>query len=105
MKLLTRYWFEFDLSTEHRNRFPYVIAYGVGITAYDYQDALGLLRKWVLQTEEMPKIKKLIENVDVSILQDSHSRNKNLLPNLGCPAWRGVWHPAFNLWYGPDIRK
>jgi len=99
MQLLTRYWFEFELSGEDLRRFGYFPAYGVGITAYDYQDALSLLRKWVLRTDEMPKMKRVTENVDVSILGE-----QNFSTYLGCPAWRGVWHPAFNL-CGPDIRR
>ena len=39
MQLLARYWFEFELSGEDLRRFGYFPAYGVGITAYDYQDA------------------------------------------------------------------
>jgi hypothetical protein len=102
MQLLTRYWFEFGLSGEDLRRFGYFPAYGVGITAYDYQDALSLLRRWVLRTDEMPKIERVTENVDVSNLLEKNSR---ILFQLGCPAWRGVWHPASNLWYGPDVQR
>lgn len=105
MQLLTRYWFEFELSGEDLRRFGYFPAYGVGITAYDYQDALSLLRKWVLRTDELPKIERVIENVDVSGLLDQNFAHTKLLPHLGCPAWRGVWHPACNLWYGPDVQQ
>src|SRR5258705_5481561 len=104
MQLLTRYWFEFDLSGEDLRRFGYFPAYRVGITAYDYQDALRLLRKWILRTHEMPKIQRVIENVDVSRLLDQNFSHTKLLPHLGCPAWRCVWHPAYNLWYGPDVQ-
>ena len=99
MPLLKRYWFEFDISGEALRRFGYFPAYGVGITAYDYEDAVKLLRRWVVRGDEMPEITQVIEDVDVSKLTDGH---RNLLPHLGCPAWRGVWHPAINLWYGAD---
>jgi hypothetical protein len=36
MQLLTRFWFEFDLSGEALRRFGYFPAYGGGITAYNY---------------------------------------------------------------------
>src|SRR5687768_13629377 len=104
MQLLRRFWFEFDLSGEALRRFGYFPSYGVGITAYNYEDALSLLRKWVIRGDEMPKITKVIENVNVSRLLEANFAHTKLLPHLGCPAWRGVWHPAFNLWYGPDLQ-
>jgi hypothetical protein len=103
MPLLTRYWFEFELGDNDLLQFGYFPSYVIGITAYDYEDAFGLLRRWVLQTTETPKIRGLIENVDVSRLLEQKFEHTKLLPHLGCPAWRGVWHPAYNLWYGPDI--
>ena len=102
--LLTRFWFEFEMSEDDLRRFPYFPSYGIGITAYDYHDALRLLRKWVLRSDEMPKITHVIENVDVSQLLDQKFGHTKFLPRLGCPAWRGVWHPAVNLAFGPDIR-
>ena len=98
-ELVTRFWFEFDLSGENLRRFPYFPAYGIGITAYDYHDALRLLRKWVIRGDEMPPIIDVIEDVDISRLEQEFGP-RNL--RLGCPVWRGVWHPPVNLFYGPD---
>jgi hypothetical protein len=104
--LLKRFWFEFDLSGEELRRFGHFPAFGVGITAYDYEDALTLMRKWVLREgDDLPRMTKVIENVDVSRLLERAFGSTRLLPHLGCPAWRGVWHPAFNIWYGPDLQR
>lgn len=106
MPLLRRYWFEFALSGEDLRRFGYFPAYGVGVTAYDYEDALASLWKSIVRGDELPKIAKVIANVDVSRLIESQAfAQTRLLPHLGCPAWRGVWHPAINLWYGPDVQQ
>jgi hypothetical protein len=111
MQLLTRYWFEFYESEmvvyregylPSPGRFGYLPYPGCGITAYNYKDSLRLLQKWVARGDEFPKFKRVIENVDVSELIESYGRYK-FLPHLGCPAWRGIWHPAYNLWYGPDL--
>jgi hypothetical protein len=105
--MLRRFWFEFDpseLVTAQDGKWPVpgrfsYLSLGCGITAYDYQDALGLLRKWVIRGEDLPRFSRVIEDIDVSTLDAGH-----VLPNAGCPVWRGVWFPALNLWYGPDLR-
>lgn len=99
MQLVTRFWFEFDLSGDKLYRFPRFPAYGIGVTAYDYHDALHLMRKWVTEFEEMPEIINVIEDVDISQLREQMDKYSQ----IGCPVWRGVWHPAINLWFGPDI--
>jgi hypothetical protein len=103
--MLRRFWFEFDhseLVTEQDGKWPVpgrfsYLSLGCGITAYDYQDALRLLHKWVIRGEDLPRVSRVIEDIDVSTLDSGH-----VLPNAGCPVWRGVWFPALNLWYGPD---
>lgn len=103
MELLTRYWFEFEMTDNDLQRFGYFPAWGIGITAYDYKDALKLLRRWIMREEnEFPKLKKVIENVNIPELFPVTSR---LPQQLGCSAWRGVWYPAINIWYGPDLQR
>ena len=106
MPILTRYWFEFDEADliEWRDgwpthgRFGYLPSPGCGITAYDYEDALRLLRRWILREDGFPKLSKVIKDVDVSTLYDCYG-----LHNSGCPAWRGIWYPSLNIFYGPDL--
>ena len=105
--MLRRFWFEFDpteLVTGQDGKWPVpgrfsYLPHGCGITAYDYQDAIGLHRKWVIRGEDLPRFSRVIEDVDVSMLDAGI-----VLPMAGCPVWRGVWFPSLNLWYGPDLR-
>lgn len=88
--LLKRYWFVFDLSVDDPHP-PGVLA-GCGVTAWSYEDALDLLRKRVFSNCELPKVVKVLEDVDVSTLDPGH-----VLPNMASPNYRGIWFP---LGYG-----
>ncbi|WPV00060.1 hypothetical protein SNE26_29035 [Mucilaginibacter sp. cycad4] len=79
----TRYWFEFEFS----HNIPPGLGYGCGITAYSYDDALGILSRDVFKGG-IPTIKNLTENIDVSTLDAGH-----VLPNILPPTSRGVWFP------------
>ena len=81
----TRYWIELQEDT----------GFGYGVTAVDETDALTLLRERIFQGGEMPPVRRIEPNVDVSQLDPNH-----VLPNAGPPVWRGVWYP--NL--GPESR-
>ena len=61
---------------------------GSGVTAYDYDDAIALLKERVFTKETMPKITDFIQDVDVSTLDANH-----VLPNLGLVIERGIWFP------------
>jgi len=71
--MLRRFWFEFDpteLVAGQDGEWPVPSCFdylpqGCGITAYDYQDAIGLLRKRVIREEDMPRFSRVIEDVDV----------------------------------------
>lgn len=78
-----RYWFEFD-----DNNLPYGIKIGCGVTAYNNEDALYLLKEKVFKGATLPKFKNMFENVDVSTLDAGH-----VLPNMSPPNIRGVWFP------------
>jgi hypothetical protein len=84
--MLHRYWVEFDLP-ETRAR---LVSYGLGcgVTAYNYDDAVNLMKELVFKSSEMPPIRTLIEDVDVSKLDPKHVR-----VNMGVPIYRGVWFP------------
>ena len=76
---LTRFWFEFNVPGAGR----------YGVTAYNYDDAINLLKAAVFRDSEIPEIKTVIENIDVSTLDEG-----KILPNIGTPSFRGIWYPA-----------
>ena len=85
MKLI-RYWFEFGLSLEDRH--PSGVLLGCGVTAYSYEDAIALLKDRVFTDQPVPKITRIVENIDVSSLDENH-----VLPNIETPIYRGIWFP------------
>ena len=80
---MKRYWFEFC-----EGNLPFGVRIGCGVTAYNYDDALFLLSKKVFNNAAPPEIKNMIENVDISTLDDGH-----VLPNMSSPNLRGIWFP------------
>jgi hypothetical protein len=64
------------------------------VTAYDYGDAMDMLRQRVFNGAE-PSVADVIVDVDVSTLDKSH-----VLPNMGSTIVRGVWFPL-----GYDLGK
>lgn len=82
---MRRYWFEFNGSLQE---LPPGLILGCGVTAYDYTDAISILRQKVFKEEELPEIKTKVENVDISTLDNGHIR-----PNMGDLTLRGVWFP------------
>ena len=83
MKLLTRYWIQFE-----RISSPVSLNRGCGVTAYDRDDAAALVRERVFAGRTMPKINQVLEDVDVSTLDQKH-----VIPNIGDVTARGVWFP------------
>lgn len=81
--MLERFWFKFTKSAK-----PTVLSMGCGITAYDLADARRLLREQVFPAYGEEPIDEIIENIDVSTLEQEHVRT-----NMGNPAVRGVWFP------------
>lgn len=64
-RLLHRYWIEFestgkDFWPEYRD--------GCGVTAYDREEALRLLQEKVFPSEQLPPVKRIVEDIDVSTL-------------------------------------
>jgi hypothetical protein len=82
---MKRYCFEFEFDD---NDFPYGIKMGCGVTAFDQTDAIELMKTRVLKGESVPKIKKMIENVDISSLDALHIQQNMAPPNI-----RGIWFP------------
>ena len=85
--ILTRYWFEFDWEEGSR---PRPERLGCGVTAFDREDALRLVSEVAFADEEVPPVKRVIDDVDVQTLDPGH-----VLSNIGVPSERGVWFPNY----------
>lgn len=84
MNKLIRFWFTFESSST----LPPVIKLGCGITAYNFDDALALLRQKICLNGKEIIIKNCIENIDLTTLDQNH-----VLPNILPPNFRGIWYP------------
>ena len=89
--MLRRFWFIFQFNANEAA--PGGLGYGCGVTAFDLNDALALLRSRVFKKGTIPEIRELVEDVDVSTLDPGH-----VLPNMGPPNLRGVWFPLGYDW-------
>ena len=87
-KCLTRYWFEFEPAEQP----TWWSIFGCGVTAYDYEDAVTLMREHVFKDRELPPISRCVKNVDIRTLDSGHVR-----PGMGVVVFRGVWYPRLNL--------
>ena len=85
---LHRYWIKFN--TTLKDPYPASSVFlGVGVTALTEDDALYLIRLKIFEGQELPPIKEIIEDIDVSTLDPKH-----VLYNIrGNPAARGIWFP------------
>ena len=61
---------------------------GCGVSAYNYADALSILEKAVFGGKQLPRIGSVVEDVQVSDLDQKH-----VVPNMDPVVWRGVWFP------------
>jgi hypothetical protein len=81
---LTRFWIRFRSNSPGYN--PSRL--GCGVTAYSHDDALAILSNTIFKGKDLPPVDEVIENVDVSCLDQNH-----VIPNIEPPVWRGVWFP------------
>jgi hypothetical protein len=89
MALLKRYWFEFVKSAVP---LPLGTNLGAGVTAFNYEDAVSILKSEIFENIPFPEVKNLIEDVDLLTLDAGH-----VLPNVGPSNLRGVWYPFLYL--------
>jgi hypothetical protein len=80
---LHRFWIRFELDNVIATPRP-----GCGVSAYSFDDALVIMRETVFLGKDLPKIEEVIEDVDISKLDQKH-----VIPNMEAPVWRGVWYP------------
>ncbi|MBO9636334.1 MAG: hypothetical protein J7578_24745 [Chitinophagaceae bacterium] len=83
---MKRYWFDFAI--ENISGYPPGIGLGCGVTAYNYDDAIQILKEKLFKSIPIPAIIKCIENVDVNELDQGH-----VIPNMKSPRERGIWFP------------
>ena len=96
---LIRFWFEFDYGpgpgglTTWNPGPPWV-----GVTAFDYDDAVRIVRAEYFADRSMPAVRSFIEDVDVSAIDVIKGTGYRFSP----PVWRGIWYPA--MWRsGPSV--
>lgn len=97
---LHRFWIEFDIPTsEHPDpptsgtisvdggsRRYRMLSRGVGVTGYDLEDCLGMVREAL--KEGLPPITAVVTDPDLSGPEwDSR------LTGSGSPVWRSIWFP------------
>jgi len=80
---LVRFWFEFNLTDNYS-----FLGLGCGVSAWNYDDAINILNEKIFINNPSPSIKNVIEDIDVSTLDQGH-----VLPNMLPPNNRGVWYP------------
>lgn len=91
MKDLRPYWFEFEIAPGDLDQNPSYagLSWGCGVTAYGYDDAIDILRQTIFRQDPLPKIARVVENIEISQLDEGHVR-----PNMTTPFARGIWFPA-----------
>ena len=83
MKTVRKFWFRFE-----KLQRPTALNLGCGVSAFDYEDALNLLKERIFGPNGPPPIVQCIEDVQISDLEKSH-----VLPNIGSMDIRGIWFP------------
>lgn len=78
-KSLTRYWFN------SKTRI------GVGVTAYNLDEAISLIKQNKLAMRHQPDFSSVIESIDIEKLDQNH-----VIPNMGICSNYGIWFPNLN---------
>ncbi|QQR45582.1 MULTISPECIES: hypothetical protein [Myxococcus] len=86
--LLHRYWLEFDRGDGTEPLACGALFLGCGVTAFTADDAKRLVRESIFGDEPMPSMARIIEDVDITTLDDASVR-----PNMHEPISRGIWYP------------
>ena len=84
-----RYWFEFDVdASAATSGLRARLASGCGVTGRDEDDCLELIKRDVVAGNELPKVRRVVRNVDVSTLSAMIRRT------MDGSRTRGVWYPT-----------
>ena len=84
---MKRFWFEFEISS--LESLPFGIRTGCGVTAFNEQEAISLIESKIFKSKSMPRIIKIVEDIDISQLDSKH-----VLLNMSSPANKGIWFPT-----------
>lgn len=85
--MLIRFWIDFEWSDFENPRNFLDVKKGMGVTAYNLDDAIEIVKKTRFK-DNLPKISNVIENIDISTIED-----KGVRCNMELPLRRGVWYP------------
>ena len=86
---MKRFWMNF--SATNKELLP-VISLGCGVTARNKEEALAIVQEKIFNGKKMPTPSEVIENIDISSLDEKHIR-----PNMGSIFLPGIWFPlGFN---------
>lgn len=84
--MIKRYWFQFSKSDSEF--LPIGVSSGCGLSAYNYEDAIELIKERVFSGANLPTIDDVVEEIDISTLDEAH-----VIPNMGDVTVRGIWFP------------
>jgi plastocyanin len=86
---LRRYWFEFDVDSSFATSgLRARLADGCGVTGRDEDDCLELIKQDVIAGNELPKVKRVVRDIDLSTLSAMIRRT------MRGARHRGVWYPT-----------
>lgn len=80
------FWVNFK--QEAGNELPIGTWMGCGVTAYDKDDALKMLKEKIFFDWELIPIASIKENISIEDLDQNH-----VVPNIGNFFMRGIWFP------------
>lgn len=80
------YWFEFKTLDEIK--LPVGTKLGCGVTAYDKDDAINMMKKLIFKGWDKIPISLIKENISLDDLEQNHVK-----PNIGNIMVRGIWFP------------
>ena len=80
--MLKRFWFKFCPQPFSN------LNLGCGVTAYDYHDAVKLMKERIFINDPMPEVVTVIEDVDIGTLDQKH-----VISNMEACVFRGIWFP------------
>lgn len=84
--MLNRYWVIFEEGADP----IFGLTFGVGVTAFDTDDAIDLIGER-LNLDDLPIISKIVANINYADLDVNHVQK-----NMGDMSRRGVWYPNLN---------
>lgn len=82
------FWIEFE--KVEGKELPIGTGWGCGVTAYDKEDAINLMKKLIFKDWKDIPILSSKENITLDDLEQNH-----VAPNIGNIMIRGIWFPNY----------